>query len=403
MEGMKAQDTLHFSYQALRAYPGRTALILLAMCIGVAAIILLTSLGEGARLYVIGQFQGLGSNLLLVMPGRTETTGSAPPMLGTTRDLTLDDALALQRSTAVKDVAPIIFGAAPVSFEAREREVSIMGSTPALLSARQLELAIGRPLPDTDPRIATAVCVLGATVWKELFANRNALGEWVRIGAARFRVIGVMADKGQSLGSNINDMVIIPVASARNLFNQPSLFQIVVTAESHELLQQAKKDIETILRQRHDGEDDVTVITQDSLIGTFDNILSALTWALGGIAAISLVVAGILIMNVMLVAVSQRKAEIGLLKALGAPTTQVLRLFLTEATLLAAAGGAIGLLLGLGGVVALNQAVPEFTAQPPLWALVASVVITFITGLLFGSIPARQAARLDPVAALSGR
>ncbi|WP_040839486.1 ABC transporter permease [Thiothrix nivea] len=400
---MKAQDTLHFSYQALRAYPGRTALILLAMCISVAAIILLTSLGEGARLYVIGQFQGLGSNLLLVMPGRTETTGSAPPMLGTTRDLTLDDALALQRSTAIKDVAPIIFGAAPVSFEAREREVSIMGSTPALLNARQLELAIGRPLPDTDPRIATAVCVLGETVWKELFANRNALGKWVRIGAARFRVIGVMADKGQSLGSNINDMVIIPVASARNLFNQPSLFQIVVTAESRELLQQAKKDIETILRQRHDGEDDVTVITQDSLIGTFDNILSSLTWALGGIAAISLVVAGILIMNVMLVAVSQRKAEIGLLKALGAPTTQVLRLFLTEATLLAAAGGAIGLLLGLGGVVALNQAVPEFTAQPPLWALIASVVITFITGLLFGSIPARQAARLDPVAALSGR
>ncbi len=401
---MKPQDTLHFSYQALRAYPGRTALILLAMCIGVAAIILLTSLGEGARQYVVGQFQGLGSNLLLVMPGRTETTGAAPPMLGTTpRDLTLDDALALQRSSAIKDVAPIIFGAAPVSYEAREREVSIMGSTPALLSARQLELAIGQPLPNTNPRVATAVCVLGETVWKELFANHNALGEWVRIGQARFRVIGVMADKGQSLGSNINDMVIIPVASARNLFNQPSLFQIVVTAESKELLDQAKTDIESTLRQRHDGEDDVTVIRQDSLISTFDNILGALTWALGGIAAISLIVAGILIMNVMLVAVSQRKAEIGLLKALGAPTTQVLRLFLTEATLLATAGGAIGLLLGLAGVFALNQAVPEFTAEPPLWALIASVLITFITGLLFGSIPARQAAQLDPVTALSGR
>lgn len=401
---MKAQDTLQFSYHALRAYPARTLLILLAMCIGVAAIILLTALGEGARLYVVGQFQGLGSNLLLVMPGRTETTGGAPPMLGTTpRDLTLDDALALQRSPAVKDVAPIIFGAAPVSYESREREVSIMGSTPALLSARQLELAIGQPLPDTNPRVATAVCLLGETVWKELFANRNALGEWVRIGAARFRVIGVLADKGQSLGSNLNDMVIIPVASARNLFNMPSLFQIVVTAESQPLLAQAKRDIETILRQRHDGEEDVTVITQDSLIGTFDNILSALTWALGGIAAISLLVAGILIMNVMLVAVSQRKAEIGLLKALGAPTTQVLRLFLTEATLLASLGGAIGLLLGLGGVFALNQAFPAFTAQPPLWALLAAVIITFITGLLFGSIPARQAARLDPVAALSGR
>lgn len=401
---MKPQDTLYFSYHALRAYPTRTVLILLAMCIGVAAIILLTALGEGARRYVIGQFQGLGSNLLLVMPGRTETTGGAPPMLGTTpRDLTLDDALALQRSTAIDDVAPIIFGAAPVAYAAREREVSIMGSTPALLSARQLALASGQPLPDTNPRVATAVCLLGETVAQELFANRNPLGEWVRIGAARFRVIGVLADKGQSLGSNINDMVIIPVASARNLFNMPSLFQIVVTANSQELLPQAKRDIETILRQRHDGEDDVTVISQDSLIGTFDNILSALTWALGGIAAISLVVAGILIMNVMLVAVSQRKAEIGLLKALGAPTTQVLRLFLTEATLLASLGGGVGLLLGLGGVFALNQAFPDFTAQPPLWALITSVIITFVTGLLFGSIPARQAARLDPVAALSGR
>ncbi|MDD5391544.1 MAG: ABC transporter permease [Thiothrix sp.] len=401
---MKPQDTLHFSYRALRAYPGRTALILLAMCIGVAAIILLTSLGEGARLYVIGQFQGLGSNLLIVLPGRSETTGGAPPLVGTTpRDLTLDDALALQRSTAIKDVAPIILGAAPVSFDAREREVTIMGSTPALLSARQLELAIGQSLPDGNPRVATAVCLLGETVWKELFANRNALGEWVRIGQTRFRVIGILAGKGQSMGSDMSDMVVIPVASARNLFNAPSLFRIIVTAESKGQLEQAKQDIEHTISQRHDGDNDITIITQDSLIGTFDNILTALTWALGGIAAVSLIVAGILIMNVMLVAVSQRKAEIGLLKALGAPTSQVLRLFLTEATLLASAGGMIGLLLGLGGVFVLNQAVPDFTAQPPLWALIASVLITFITGLVFGSIPAKQAARLDPVAALSGR
>ena len=332
---MKPQDTLHFSYQALRAYPGRTALILLAMCIGVAAIILLTSLGEGARLYVIGQFQGLGSNLLIVLPGRSETTGGAPPMLGTTpRDLTLDDALALQRSPAIKDVAPIILGAAPVAYESREREVTIMGSTPALLSARQLDLALGQSLPDTNPRVATAVCLLGETVWKELFGNRPALGAWVRIGESRFRVIGVLAGKGQSLGSDMSDMVVIPVASARNLFNAPSLFRIIVTASSQGQLSQAEQDIEQIIRQRHDGENDITIIAQDSLIGTFDNILGALTWALGGIAAISLIVAGILIMNVMLVAVSQRKAEIGLLKALGAPTSQVLRLFLTEATLL---------------------------------------------------------------------
>ena len=401
---MKLQDTLHFSYQSLRAYPGRTALILLAMAIGVAAIILLTSLGEGARLYVVGQFQGLGSNLLIVLPGRTETTGVAPPLVGTTpRDLTLDDALALERSSAIRDVAPIILGAAPVTYGSREREVTIMGSTPSLLSARQLELASGRTLPPTNPRVATAVCLLGETVWRELFAGRNALGEWVRIGQNRFRVIGVMAGKGESLGSDMSDIVLIPVASARNLFNAPSLFRIIITAESQQQLAQAKADVESIIQQRHDGENDITSITQDALIGTFSNILGALTLVLGAIAAISLVVAGILIMNVMLVAVSQRKAEIGLLKALGAPTQQVLRVFLTEATLLALVGGLIGLLLGMGGVFMLNQLFPDFSTRPPLWALITSLLITLVTGLVFGSIPARQAAKLDPVVALSGR
>lgn len=400
----RPQDTLHFSYRALRAYSGRTFLILLAMSIGVAAIIILTSLGEGARRYVITQFQGLGSNLLMVMPGRSETTGGAPPLLGTTpRDLSLEDALALERSSAIKNVAPIVFGAAPVSYQSREREVSIMGSTPSLLNARQLSLASGRNLPANNPRVAESVCLLGETVSKELFKTENPLGTWVRIGENRYRVIGVLAGKGQSLGMDMSDMVIIPVASARQLFNAPSLFQILVTAKHQNLLEQAKRDIERIIRQRHDGENDITVISQDSMISTFDNILGALTWGMGGIAAVSLIVAGILIMNVMLVAVSQRKSEIGLLKALGAPTRQVLQLFLTEAVLLASLGGAIGLTLGLVSVLLLNQAVPDFSAQPPLWALIASVLITFLTGLLFGSLPARQAAMLDPVAALSGR
>jgi len=400
---MRPQDTLRFSYKSLKAYPGRTFLILLAMGIGVAAIIILTSLGEGARRYVVSQFQGLGSNLLMVMPGRTETAGGPPILATTPRDLTLDDALALQRSSAIAQFAPIIFGAAPVSYQAREREVSIMGSMPSLLDARQLTIARGHNLPADNPLVATAVCLLGETLSKELFGTKNALGEWVRIGESRFRVIGVLTGKGQSLGMDMSDMAIIPVASARNLFNTSSLFQILVTVKNQNLLEQAKLDIERIISQRHDGENDITIISQDAMVGTFDNILKALTWGMGGIAAISLIVAGILIMNVMLVAVSQRKAEIGLLKALGAPTRQIMQLFLSEAILLASAGGGIGLLLGLSGVFALNQVVPDFSAQPPPWALIASVLVTFLTGLLFGSMPARQAAQLDPVAALSGR
>lgn len=401
---MKPQDTLHFSYQALRTNPGRTALILLAMSIGVTAIIVLTSLGEGARLFVIQQFQGLGSNLIMVLPGRTETTGGAPPLLGTTpRDLTVEDALALQHSPAITAVAPIILGAAPVTYHNREREVTIMGSTPALLNARQLQLHSGQNLPDDTSRDSAAVCLLGETVWRSLFANRKALGAWLRIGDTRFRVIGILSSKGQSLGADMGDMVIIPIDKARQLFNAPSLFQILVTARHQNQLAQAKQDITRIIRQRHDGEDDITLITQDSMISTFGNILNALTWAVGGIAAISLLIAGVLIMNVMLIAVSQRKAEIGLLKALGAPTRQVMRLFLTEAVLLAATGGIIGLLCGIGGVALLNQFIPDFSVQPPLWALITSLLITFLTGLLFGNIPARQAAKLDPVAALSGR
>ncbi|MGV6857625.1 MAG: ABC transporter permease [bacterium] len=400
---MRLEDDLRFSYQTLRAAPGRSGLIMLAMAIGIAAIILLTALGEGARLYVSQQFQGLGANLLIVIPGRSETAGPGMALSSTTRDLTLDDALALQRSPAIKEIAPLIFGAAPVSFQSREREVSIMGSTPDLLKARQLQVATGQSLPDDNPHLASAVCILGATVSRELFPQQRALGQWIRIGQSRFRVIGLLADKGESLSFNMNEVVIIPVASARNLFDTPTLFRIIVSAETSAQLPQAKDDIERIISQRHNNEKDITVITQDSLLSTFDNILGALTWALGGVAAISLLVAGILIMNVMLVAVSQRKAEIGLLKALGAPTRQVLVLFLTEATLLAAAGGLLGLALGLGGVAVLNHFVPDFSAHPPVWSLIASVSLTFATGLLFGSLPARKASRLDPVLALSGK
>lgn len=401
---MRATDTFHFSKTSITAYPSRTALILLAMSIGVASVIILTSLGEGTRRYVTAQFEMLGSELLFVLPGRTETTGGMPPLLGTTpRDLTLDDSLALKRSRSIRNIAPIVIGVAPVSYSSRDREVTIFGSSHEIQNALDIKLSKGQFLPNEDPRNGAAICVLGNKLNQELFGQINSIGQWVRINDRRFRVIGVLANKGQSVGMDMSDAAIIPVASAQALFNQPSLFRIIIKASNKEALDRAETDILKIIRQRHEGDDDITILRQDSLLSTFDGILTTLTWALAGIAAISLIVAGILIMNVMLVSVSQRKSEIGLLKALGAPTRQVMTLFLSEALMLSLTGGLIGLLIGLAGAQAIAYWLPDFPVQTPLWAIAAALIVTIITGLVFGSIPARQAARLNPVLALSGK
>jgi putative ABC transport system permease protein len=225
----------------------------------------------------------------------------------------------------------------------------------------------------------------------------------VRIADRRFRVIGILGEGGESLGQNLDDIAVIPVASAQSLFDTPSLFRVLIQARSEQDVERAKQAAREVIRERHEGEDDVTIITQDALLDTFDGILRTLTYTVAGIAAISLAVAGILIMNVMLVAVSQRVAEIGLLKALGAPERQVLRLFLVEAVLLAGAGAVLGLLVALAGILGLRQLFPAFPIAAPLWAPLAAAGVAVATGILFGVLPARRAARLDPVRALSGR
>ncbi len=401
---MTLRDILQFAAMALGGYRRRTLLMLIAMAIGVAAVIILTALGEGARRYVTGEFASLGTHLLVVLPGRSETTGGPPPLMGETpRDLTLDDALALTRSLYVRQVAPISVGSAPVSWQRREREVSIIGSTASFIRVRHLKMAQGRFLPELDPRNAKPVCVIGSTVREELFGAEPALGKWLRIGDRRFRVIGVLASEGRSLGIDLDDVVIIPVASAQVLFNAPSLFRILVEARSREAVKRAEEEVRRIIQRRHEGEDDITVITQDAVVATFDRIFRALTFTVAGIAAVSLSVAGILVMNVMLVAVSQRTSEIGLLKALGASGRQILLLFLAEAGLLSAAGAAIGLGLGLASTELVRRLWPVLEMVPPLWAVLAGLGVALGTGLVFGVMPARRAARLDPVQALSRR
>ncbi len=401
---MVIEDLLSFSVKAGISYRGRTFMMLLAMSIGVASVVLLVSLGESARSYVTGQFASMGSNLLIVLPGRSETVGGPPPLLGITpRDLTLDDAFSLIRSPAISRISPIVVGAAPVTREGREREIMILGSTHDVFAMRKLKMNQGQILPKVEARRGAAICVLGHKSKEELFGTEQALGKKIRIGGQRFRVIGILKKTARSLGDDLADVVIIPIATAQQLFNTSSLFRILVEADSEEAIPQAKKDILTIIKQRHDGDDDVTVITQDAILSTFDKIFKALTMSVAGIAAISLLVAGIIIMNVMMVAVSNRRSEIGLLKALGAPKRQILTIFLTEATLLSLAGAICGLTIGVALIYTVASFFPDYPVALAPWSLAIAMGVAVGTGLLFGLLPARRAASLAAAEALSRR
>ena len=315
--------------------------------------------------------------------------------------MTLQDAEALLSSPYVAAIAPLTIGAAPVTAAGLERETNVFGSTHELLRVRHLTMAQGSFLPKSDTDAALSICVIGQTIRKELFANTSALGQWLRINDRRFRVIGVLASEGESIGVDFDEMVIIPVASAQALFDTQSLFRILIEAKSRDAMVKAVEDVKKIIKLRHEGEEDITIITQDSVVNAFNKILTALTIAVAGIGGISLVVAGVLVMNVMLVSVTQRTAEIGLLKALGASQTQVQWLFLTEAILLSVVGAVIGVVLGQTALSALQIAYPNFPVSLPGWGLLSALAVSISTGLLFGVLPARKAASLDPITALA--
>jgi putative ABC transport system permease protein len=402
---MKPVDVGRFAWRSLTSYRARTLLIVLAMSIGVGAVVVLTSLGQGARAYVRNQFSTLGTNLVVILPGRAETFGGSGGLLSgrTPRDLTLDDALALRRIRGVNRVVPLNLVSGEVWWNGRRRDVPVAGSTDELLHLWGLHLALGQFLPPQDPRRATSVCVIGWRVREELFGSRSALGELVRIGDRRFRVIGVLAQQGEFLGLDIDELTIIPIASAQALFNLHSLLRIALEANTREDVVWVKTETRRTLRQRHEGEEDVTIVTEDAVASAFDRILAALTLALGGIASISLAVAGILIMNVMLVAVSQRTGEIGLLKAIGASPAQIRAVFFTEAAMLSGAGGVVGSLLGQVGSWAIRQAYPALPAFAPIWAALAALLLAIVTGIAFCVLPARRASQLDAALALARR
>jgi len=394
---------LGFAVRALRGHRLRTALSLLGVAIGVAAVVTLTALGEGARRYVLGQFAAVGTNMVIVLPGKTETTGGMPGFGGVPHDLTLEDARAVVRGVREADkVAPMVVGTETVAFGERRRQVALFGSTHEALEVRRLGVAHGRFLPPLAWDRGAPIAVLGSKLAQELFPATDPVGQVVRVGDWRMRVIGVLEPRGQQLGVNMDDVVVVPVATAMKMLNRTGLFRLVIQVRSHADLERAKSNVVRLLSERH-GEEDVTVITQDAVISAFSSILGALTMALGGIAAVSLAVAGVGIMNVMLVSVSERTREVGLLKAIGAGRGQILAAFLTEAILISSAGGLLGLALGWAAVLVLVTAYPALPASPPLWAVLAAFSLSVAVGAVFGVLPARRATRLDPVAALAGR
>lgn len=402
---MRTTDLLSFALRAAAGNRLRTALLMLAMAIGVAAVVTLTALGDGARRYVMREFSAIGSNLVIVLPGRTETGGINPgsAISSTPRDLTVDDAQALLRASAVRRAAPLIVGTSELSVAGRLRESMVIGSTAEFLEVRQFKMGQGQFLPREDWGRGSPVMVLGAKLRADLFGNAAVLGRFVRVGDRRFRVVGVLAPTGSGLGMNTDELAIVPVSIALQMFNTNSLFRILVEARSREAIEPARRQLLDVLKARHDGEEDVTVISQDAMLATFDRLIGTLTLGVAGIAAISLAVAGILVMNVMLVSVAQRRSEIGLLKALGATGAVIRRAFLVEAALLSGLGALAGYALGLAGAALIRGLYPTFPAYPPDWAVLAGLGTALATGLVFGVLPARQAARLDPVQALARR
>jgi putative ABC transport system permease protein len=393
------RDLLGLAMGALRAHRLRSFLSMLGIAIGVAAVILLTSIGEGTRVYVLGQFTQFGTNIIAVNPGKSKTIGIPGILGGTTRKLTIDDAEALARIPGVETVVPVSMGLARVEAGERGRSVSVLGATPDLPALWKFGARQGSFWPKGDPRRGGAVAVLGPKLARELFGDKSPLGEVVRIAGRRFRVVGVMQPKGQMMGFDIDDIAIVPVASALPLFNQDELFEIDLVYTHVAETARVEAEVKRLLTLRH-GDEDFTVTTQEAMLDLFGNVMDVITMSVGAIAGISLLVGATGILTMMWIAVGERTSEIGLLRALGATREQVQTVFLAEAAALATAGGLAGIAIGLGLGALLRAFVPGLPVETPMRFMLAGLVVSVVTGLLAGVAPARRAAALDPIEAL---
>jgi putative ABC transport system permease protein len=397
---MQQGELLRFSIYALREKKLRTSLSMLGIAIGISAVILLTSLGEGVRHYVITEFTQFGTTILAINPGRTTTYGTAVGIFGSTKPLAIEDGEALRRISGVQAIVPLVQGNAEVEAYQKSRRTTVLGVGADLPQAFRMSVASGNFLPADDPFSPRAFAVLGSKLREELFEpTESPLGKRIRIGGERFQVIGVMESKGQIIGFDMDDTVYIPAARGLSMFNREGLMEIDVLYSEQTEVNKLVKLIRESFIKRH-GRDDITITTQQQMLDVMDSILDLLTFAIGAMGGISLFVGAIGILTIMTISVSERRHEIGLLRALGSKRREVMHLFLSEAILLASLGGIFGLVLGLLLGLILHLAVPELPLHPsPLYILLAELT-AIVIGIISGIIPAWQAAKLDPAEVL---
>ncbi|MCG6868004.1 MAG: ABC transporter permease [Gammaproteobacteria bacterium] len=396
---MRARDFLRLTSSSLTARRMRSFLTALGIAVGIAAVVLLTSIGEGVHRFVLSEFTQFGTTLVGINPGKATTAGTSMGAFGTDRPLTIEDALALKKLPFARAVVPLVQGNAEVEAGNRRRRTTVYGVGPMMPEAFSMKVRSGRFLPADNPTAPRAFAVLGSKLRQELFAGRSPLGQRITIGGNRYRVIGIMESKGTVLGFDLDDTVYIPAARALGLFNNESLFEIDLMYDKDTPVEKVVEGIEDTLKARH-GKDDVTITTQQQMLDVLGAILDILTIAVSAIGGISLLVGAIGIVTIMTIAINERTNEIGLLRALGARRSQILALFLGEAIVLAAAGGLSGLALGLGIAWALHAALPALPVHVPMFYVLLAEAIAIVIGLVAGVVPAVRAAQMDPVEAL---
>jgi len=399
---MNFADLLGLTLEALRSHRLRYGLSALAITVGVAAVVLLSSLGAGMRHFILGQMTQFGTNLVGIYPGKIETSGMPGLLGGSARRLTLDDARVLSRLPGVTGTVPTAFGTSMVKFGNRSRRVYLYGATADVPQTWSMDVAVGEFLPDVDYDRASPVVVLGPRLKTELFGDANPLGQIVRVAETRFRVIGVMEQKGQFLGFDLDDAAYVPVANAMQLFNRPELDEIDLLAASADAIDPVVERATALLKERHNGTVDFTIVTQKEGQAMVDRIVTVVSGVVTGIAAISLLVGAIGILTIMWIVVQERVGEIGLAKAIGATRGQILLWYLFESAVTALVGGVAGLLIGVGGAWLLSSTVPGINSLTSPLIVLEALAMALVVGVGAGVAPAMKAASMDPIEALRG-
>ena len=397
---MLLADSGRFAFQAIISHRLRSFLTLLGIAVGIAAVILLTSIGEGVHQFVLKEFTQFGTNVIGVAPGKVKTGGQAPTGIPTTaRLLTIEDAQSLKKLPNVTGASPTVWGNSEVEANGRLRRSTIYGIDADFIHVFSAKVRMGSFLPSEGQGSSRALVVLGSKLCTELFGTKNPLGARLRIGGLQFRVIGVLAPKGQFLGIDLDDTAYIPAERALELYNREGLMEIHVLYKEGTSLSAVADAVKKRLILRH-GREDFTITTQEDMLKTLSNILDILTMAVGALGGISLLVGSVGIVTIMTIAVTERINEIGLLVALGARRRTILGLFLGESVILAVLGGVLGLLLGIGLAQLLHFIMPTFPVHTPWSFAMIALVISSVIGLLAGVLPAINASTLNPIDAL---